>query len=126
MLGGKKKPREQKLRSEKDRKTKVNKHEQALADKLGGFRQPQSGAFEQAKGDIKVDKFLLDSKETETNSILVTVKDLTKISREADGEGKFPGLVLTLRSGPATVSKEWVLVPIDVFSELLDKKNENS
>jgi len=101
-------------------KAKANKHEQVLADKLGGRRQPMSGALPAHKGDIKLDDWLLDSKQTDSNTILVTTKDLTKITEEATGEGKLPGLILTLKT-PIQVSSEWVLVPIDCFSNLIDE-----
>ena len=107
----------------KSRKTKVNDHEQDLADRLGGRRQPASGALPQHKGDIKLDKFLLDSKETEHNSIIVSAEDLTKISREARGEGKHPGLVITIDRVPTTVYNEWVMLPLDVFAEVFEKED---
>ncbi len=105
-------------------KERVNAHEQDLADKLDGRRQPNSGSLPQHKGDIKLDNFLLDSKETESSAILVTKKDLLKINREAFQEGKEPGLVLTLYNMASVVPKEWVMVPLEVFYELL-KQNED-
>lgn len=112
------------LRSKKIRqapKAKINQHEQDLADRLGGIRQPASGAMPAHKGDIKLDNFLLDSKETVGSTILVNGKDLTKITREAAGEGKDPGLILKVDRVPYTTEKEWALIPISVFSELLKK-----
>ena len=110
------------LGSSKKRKTSVkalaNAHEKELADKLGGIRQPASGAIPGFKGDIKVDNFLLDSKQTTNNSIVVSTRDLTKISEEAQQEGRLPGLVLTL-STPIHISREWAAIPLEVFQELL-------
>lgn len=110
-LGSKKK--------KKGRKARINEHERELADKLGGIRQLQSGAMPGHKGDIKVDDFLLDSKETIYNNISVVAKDLTKITEEARGENRVPGLVLTLKT-PIHVSSEWVAIPIDVFAEMIE------
>ena len=106
-LGGKKFLKKGRLgKEEKSLKAKVNEHEQELADKLGGRRQPVSGATDAHKGDVKLEHFLLDSKETSTNSIIISGKDLTKITREADGERLVPGLILTIGGIPDTVSKE--------------------
>jgi len=113
-------PGKAKVGSQKTRKERVNDHEQDLADRLGGMRQPNSGALVQHKGDVILEKFLLDSKETEAAVINVTGHDLTKITREADGERKLPGLVLTIRRVPATVEKEWVCIPISVFARMLE------
>ena len=90
-----------------------------MADKLGGRRQPASGATDAHKGDVKLKHFLLDSKETSTNSIIISGKDLTKITREADGERLVPGLILTIGGIPDTVSKEWALIPLNVFGQMV-------
>jgi len=100
-------------------KARANQHEKDLADKLGGLRQPMSGALAHRKGDIKLDDWLLDSKQTDANTILVTTKDLTKITEESTGEGLLPGLILTLKT-PIHVSSEWAVVPLDLFSTLID------
>lgn len=103
------------------RKRRVNEHEEELADKLGGYRQPQSGAFAAFKGDIKLEDFLLDSKETEHSSIIVSYKDIVKITREAHQAGKMPGLVLTIKKMPPTIPTEYVLTSIDDFAILLER-----
>lgn len=96
-----------------------------MADRLGGYRQPNSGATEQHKGDIKLDALVLDSKETETNSLILTVAEVVKICREAREQSREPGLILTFSKGPVTMAKEWVAVPIDVFQTLLEnQRNE--
>lgn len=120
MPPGSKRPNPQ-LGSKKNKslKARVNEHEKALAEKLGGIRQPNSGALHHRKGDIKLKDFLLDSKETEGGLLQVSAKDLTKITRESDGEGLAPGLILTFGKIPSTVSNEWALIPLSVFSDLL-------
>ena len=69
-LGGKSTKRT--MGSDPSLKEKVNTHEQELADKLEGRRQPNSGALDQHKGGIKLDNFLLDSKDTESSGLLIT------------------------------------------------------
>lgn len=122
-LGGHKSPGSSPLGSKKRQsaKAQVNDHERELAEKLDGRRQPLSGALDGHKGDIKLEAFLFDSKETKSGSILLTGKDLTKITREADGERRLPGLVVTIEQVPDTVSKEWVLIPLNVFSEMVER-----
>lgn len=115
-----KKPEKAKLGSQKSMKARVNQHEQDLADALGGFRQPMSGALEGMKGDIKLDTFLLDSKETDTGTLILSVKEFTKITREAREAGREAGLVVTLHKLPVTVSKEWVVIPLEIFAKLLE------
>lgn len=105
-------------------KARVNEHEHVLADKLGGVRQLNSGALDAHKGDIKTEHFLLDSKETGANAIIISGTSLTKITREATGEGKFPGIVITVGCVPPTVESEWVCVPISVFAKLLTQSQD--
>ena len=122
-LGGKKTKRQ--LGTDPSIKERVNAHEAEIADKLDGRRQPNSGSLEQHKGDIKLDNFLLDSKETEKSGLLITKKDLLKINREAFQEGKEPGLVLTIYDMASAVPKEWVMVPLEVFYELVKQNEED-
>lgn len=108
----------------RSRKSLVNQHEQELADKLGGFRNPQSGALSPFKGDVSLDDFLFDSKETENSSIIVSHVDLTKISQEARQSGKIAGLILTIKKIPYTIPNEWVMLSIEDFGDLLDELKE--
>jgi len=118
-----------KLGSKKKRtgKSAVNRHEQKLADKLEGRRQPNSGSLPHKKGDISIEggsvlspaRFLLDSKETSGSTVVLGVKDITKICREAMEVGKEPGLVVTFGQHPSIVPPEWVMIPLELFSFLL-------
>jgi hypothetical protein len=123
-----KQPGPTQLGSKKDKsvKAKANAHEYDLADRLDGHRQPGSGMFDAMKGDIQLDNFLLDSKQTKGQTLLLTVKDITKINREAYEAGKHPGLVLTVEMVPSTVPSEWVAVPLTVFAALLKQDAEDS
>lgn len=120
MPAGDKKPKPPAMGSQKAEKARHNEEEKNLADRLGGRRQPNSGALDGHKGDVKLDHFLLDRKETKANSIIIDGRDLTKITREADGEGKEPGLVLVMGGKlPSTVSREWVTIPLETFARML-------
>lgn len=103
-------------RPERSIKAKAIKTERQLAKRLGGRAQPASGAVCGYKGDVKTHDFLIDSKETKHGSYSLTLTDLTKISREADGEGKDPALVIKIQS------KTWVCIPIEVFETMRGKE----
>jgi hypothetical protein len=117
-------PKRRKMGVQKSQKKRVNEHEQALAEEMGGVRQPNSGALDHRKGDISLKNFLLESKETDTQQLVLYAKDITKISKEASQERKIPALVLTLWKMPYTVSKEWVAVPKEVFIEMMERVDE--
>ena len=111
--------RSTKLGSQKSKKTETLEHEKAVASQLGGYAQPASGSMPAHKGDVKLDDFLLDLKDTEHGTIRIDGKDLTKITREAIGEGKNPALVITIKKLPPVTENEWVMVPLSVFDSLL-------
>lgn len=102
-------------------KAKINRHEKEIAEMLGGFAQPASGALAHAKGDIKLDNFLLDSKETEAAQITIRGLDLTKICREAFEIHRHPGLFVTIKQIAGTTPNEWVMIPAELFAEMLQK-----
>jgi len=115
-----KKPGGTPLGSQKTNKERINKHERSIAEQLpGGQAQPNSGAPPGKKGDVLLEHFLLDSKETKGEHISVTRRDLTKINREAGEAGRVPGLVITLKT-PPVVPSEWVVLPLEVFAQMLE------
>ena len=128
MPPGDKAPKQSKLgRGELSVKAKANQNEREIADLLGGTRQPMSGALLGRKGDVEtgsgiwtVDRFLFDSKESAGSTIVIDSNQLTKITREALGEAKEPGLVIKLGRIPSTTPNRWIAVPIDVFVQLLE------
>ena len=104
------------LGSTKDRKVKYNEGEKNLATKLGGRRQPGSGAIDGFKGDVITREFLIDQKTTEHSSFRITGGVLNKITYEARQAGKHPAIEIELCVAPST-PKEWMLIPLDVFNE---------
>lgn len=119
MASGDKQPTKSKMGKDPESlKTKTLNSERRSADYLGGRAQPASGAGDCHKGDIKLENWLIDKKETTAQSIMVYGKDLTKITREADGEDKNPALLIQMEGVPSTVSNEWIVLPLDIFSEL--------
>lgn len=102
------------------KKTKAIATEKKLAKRLGGFAQPNSGAFRQYKGDVSLDDFLIDSKQTESNSISITRQMVIKITQEANESNKEPCLVLTFEKLVKTVANQWAVIPLAEFKKLLD------
>lgn len=101
------------------RKRVENDREQDIADRLGGFRRPASGALSGMRGDVVLDELLMDSKSTVGELLSVGRKDVIKITKEAYGDGKEPALVLTWVNMVPTVEREWVAVPMSVFMRML-------
>lgn len=62
-----------------------------------------SGAFWHDKGDIELGEYLLDVKSTKKKSFSLTRGDWEKISKEARGKDKVPGLVVYFEDGPSLV-----------------------
>lgn len=112
-----------KLGKSEHQKTTATLYERKLAKDLGGQAVVGSGAFDCAKGDVKTKDFLFDSKQTAAKSITLSSTILTKITREAIQEGKFPGIIATI-DAPFGVSPAWAIIPLPVFTELVDELNK--
>ena len=83
-------------------KNRANELEKRLAkrfSKLGGQRQPASGALWGAKGDLKIGKFALgDNKSTKNRSVRLKSKMWEKIKKETLDSGKdIPFLELQMK-----------------------------
>lgn len=108
------------LKNHKSYREQATVTEDHIAKSLGGKRIPNSGAMDGAKGDVKTKDFLIDSKETGANSIVVSASQLNKISKEAREAGKSPALVITLGQTSLGTSRQWAIIPIGNFRELID------
>jgi hypothetical protein len=102
-------------------KTAASKYEKKLAKELGGTPVVGSGAFDAHKADVKTKTFLFESKQSGKKSIVLSSTVLSKITREAREENKFPAVIATLEDMPFGVSKAWCVVPLSVFNSLLDE-----
>jgi hypothetical protein len=115
-------PKPGKLGAGKDHvKTAASEYEKKLAKELGGVPVVGSGAFDAHKGDVKSKGFLFESKQTGKKSIVLSSTILSKITREAREENKLPAVIATLEAVPFGVSKAWCVVPLSVFSSMLDE-----
>jgi hypothetical protein len=96
--------------------------EKRLGKQLGGRLTPASGAMLGAKGDIDLGSVLLEAKSTILDSLSVKFDWLDKISKEARSVGKTPALAISFVgvSGKPWPDGEWVMLPRDVFKEIVD------
>ena len=97
--------------------------ESRLSKTLGGRLTPASGALEGAKGDIKLEDFILEAKSTTRDSFSVSYSQLAKIKAESLSSDKAPGLTVSFVTGNGAPrhSGEWVLIPLATFRELTSK-----
>jgi len=72
------------------------KKETKDAKDFNGTRTPRSGGLWGFKGDIKSDKFLIESKETEKDSFRITKKLWNKIYTEAIESRRLPLLSIQI------------------------------
>lgn len=110
-----------KLGKSEHQKTAATKYEKQLAKQLGGKPVVGSGAFECARGDVSAKGFLFDSKQTAKSCITLSGTILSKISREAMEENKYPGIIATMDQMPFGVSKVWAVIPLPILSDLLNE-----
>lgn len=99
-------------------------YEERAAKKLGARQQPNSGAMAGAKGDLRSDSYLIESKTTVAATLPIDLGWLVKISEEAHALGLQPLLMLSfvLPSGRPrpNAETEWVAMPLKAFQELTD------
>lgn len=100
-------------------KNKYKAQEKRVARKTGGRRQPMSGALPCFKGDVSLDSFLIDAKQTIHKTMSVQSDWLRKINREASDCGKYPALSLEWANATEGVERDWILIPISVFNTML-------
>lgn len=96
--------------------------EKRAARRLGGRQTPASGALSGAKGDIRKGQFLIESKATKHNSLVVQLEWLDKISKEALDAGQTPALLIQFVDavGNPWRGSGWVLIPERTFAELCE------
>ena len=72
------------------------KHEERLADMIGGSRSAASGAFWSRKGDVRNDELLIEHKWTGKKQVTIKSDVLKKITKEAILDSRMPVLGLHL------------------------------
>ncbi len=96
--------------------------EQRAAKRLGARQTPASGAMEGAKGDLRKDGFLIESKATTAASLSVKHAWLAKITKEAEDAGKVPALIVQFTDAHGNVLRDggWVMLRESTFRELVE------
>lgn len=102
----------------------VKKQERRLGKKVGGRRQPGSGSFEWAKGDVRSEELMVSAKRTKHQSISITVDMLQEVEQLAIVRGLAPAMAIELTDPNKRIERDWVLVPMRVFEEMLDAYRE--
>lgn len=104
--------------------TVVEQEEQAAA-LVGGKRHAGSGAFPTLKSDASSDHYQIEAKQTNKDSLCLTLKWLEKITYEASGTGKIPLLHLRFLSIiPGKSEKDWVVMPVSEFRRLFKGRSK--
>lgn len=105
------------------------KHEDRLAEVMGGLRLPRSGGLSPSKwtqrhtagGDISTKEFLIEHKATSRQSLGLKKVWLEKVSEGAKRVMKHPALVVTFDQDQPS-PQDWVLIPMSVFEKLRGRK----
>lgn len=97
-----------------------SKQEKSVAKKLNGITTPNSGATQFAKGDLKLDDFLVECKTKTTHSDSISIKKewLEKVDKESLFMGK-PYSALIFNFGPD--EKNYVIIDENLFKDLIDR-----
>lgn len=104
-----------------------DRFENKIAKKLRGIgarKQPGSGNYAGKPADIVLDEpgtLLLELKEITGRRVdpVEITKWLRKVTREARGTGRKPGLVIDFPNLGGPVPKHWVMIPVDVLKKLV-------
>lgn len=114
---------------------KPQKQEDRLAKKLDGKKQKGSGSSKFNKGDVRMPEMLVEAKQTGKKSFSITLRHLSKITKEAQQYDLIPALAIEFNREPAdsdedkrmrAVERDWVLVPAPFLRELLDVYRERA
>jgi Holliday junction resolvase len=98
--------------------------EKRLAKRTNSRRVPGSGASVNAKGDVRGKDYLIEAKSTEKLSLSIKMKWLEKITKEAKEIARKPMLAITFKDMPLLVDKDWVMIPLSDFKELVGEEEE--
>ncbi len=109
--------------------TKINskKQEKRVAKELGGKTVVASGALWGAKGDVRLDKFLIECKTTEKSEYVLDVRTWQKIATEALRDGmRTPLMQIELESGKTRLAVisyiDFIGYDFDDFNFVMDNQ----
>jgi len=101
------------------------RNEQDIAVRIGGRRQPGSGAIPGFKGDVRVRGHLrVELKDSFSKQFILTTAVLDKIRGECD-RAERPALIVSFRDRHTHELREsWALIPVEHWEELLNASND--
>ena len=116
------------------RKKKAEKREDKKAKETGGAKQPMSGGFKTAGGDVRespstvLSTFLWDDKFTENKSFRITLEMWEKLRDEAYSQNNLPALEIAIDPPRLKEPLELVVLEKEDFEELRQnaKKGEDN
>lgn len=122
---GSKKPTPQFLTGEeqvKCNKSRSVDHESRLQSILRSKLTPNSGARPEIskKGDLQDNLFVWQAKLTKKDRFTITPDVLMEVQRQASLNNKWAGMAITMEGLEEHMEKDWVLIPANVFTELVD------
>jgi len=91
--------------------------EKRVAKKMGGRRQPASGALPGIPNDVSTDEFLVECKRTKYSGMGIKGDWIERLDEVAIMHGKIPCIELEFDGLPDGVTKHWMMIPFDVFCE---------
>ena len=98
----------------------VFKHETEAASLVGGRRHRGSGAITGHRSDGSSERYQIEAKQTQHQSLSVSLGWLTKLSMEAVGKSKIPLLHVRFLNAPVDVDNDWIMVSQREFKTLFD------
>jgi Holliday junction resolvase len=101
----------------KSEKDLSKEQEKRVARKIGGRRQPASGALPGIPNDVSSDEFLIECKRTKYSGMGIKGEWIQKLDEVAIMHGKTPCLELEFDGLPDGTTKHWMMVPFDYFCE---------
>lgn len=105
-------------------KRKSQRRERALAEALGGRRQPASGALPHAKGDVrKRGEWRIDDKMTKQKSFPLSKELFAKVRSECTYPEKPAMVIAFLDPISGEVVEEVAVVDINTFKEMASDKD---
>jgi len=114
-----------------DRARRSRKHEDRVAEELGGRRLRRSGGSHWSSsdkttedGDVGTPDFHVEAKRTDRKSIALKKEWFDKVKEGARKFGKDPAVVITFEnpSKPSVPPDDWICIPLVVFKRLLPKR----
>lgn len=96
-------------------------HEERIAQALGGRRQPGSGNKLGRQGDVDHPDLYVEAKSTTKESLRLRAEWLVTAAGRAFMHRKKPVVALSFEALPES-RRDWVVIPLSHFIELLERR----